>query len=57
MVPGDSAYVEKRVTIEENIQMPTGTGDVENKVKYRVWNAFRSKLGAAIVNGIINIYI
>ena len=52
MVPGDSAYVEKRVTIEENIQMPTGTGDVENKVEYRVRNAFRSKLGAAIVNGI-----
>ena len=57
MVPGESVYGEKRVTIEENTQMPTGTGDVENKVEYRVWNAFRSKLGAAIVNGIRNIYI
>ena len=57
MVPGESVYGEKRVTIEENTQMPTGTGDVENKVEYRVWNAFRSKLGATIVNGIRNIYI
>ena len=57
MVPGESVYGEKRVTIEENTQMPTGTGDVENKVEYRVWNAFRSKLGAAIVNGIKNIYM
>ena len=57
MVPGESVYGEKRVTIEENTQMPTGTGDVENKVEYRVWNAFRSKLGAAILNGINNIYM
>ena len=57
MVPGESVYGEKRVTIEENTQMPSGTGDVENKVEYRVWNAFRSKLGAAIVNGIKNIYM
>jgi len=57
MAPGESVYGEKRVTIEENIQLPNGTGDVENKVEYRVWNAFRSKLGAAIVNGIQNIYM
>ena len=57
MVPGESVYGEKKITIEENIQMPTGTRDVENKFEYRVWNAISSKLGAAIVNGIRNIYI
>ena len=34
MVPGESLYGEKKITIEENIQMPTGTGDIENKVEY-----------------------
>ena len=57
LAPGESVYGEKRVTIEETTQMPNGAGDVENKVEYRVWNAFRSKLGAAIVNGIRNIYM
>ena len=57
LAPGESVYGEKRVTIDETSQMPNGTGDVENKVEYRVWNAFRSKLGAAIVNGIQNIYM
>ena len=57
LAPGESVYGEKRVSIEENTQMPNGMGDVENKVEYRVWNAFRSKLGAAIVNGIQNIYM
>eukprot|EP00826_Nyctotherus_ovalis_P036872 TRINITY_DN330_c0_g1_i8.p1 TRINITY_DN330_c0_g1~~TRINITY_DN330_c0_g1_i8.p1 ORF type:complete len:233 (-),score=53.28 TRINITY_DN330_c0_g1_i8:182-880(-) len=47
MVPGVSVYNEKRVTVEEG----------ENKVEYRVWNPFRSKLGAAIVGGIENIYM
>jgi rRNA 2'-O-methyltransferase fibrillarin len=27
------------------------------KTEYRVWNAFRSKLGACIVNGVNNIYM
>ena len=43
MVPGESVYGEKRVEVEE----PSGT-----KVEYRVWNPFRSKLGATIVGGI-----
>lgn len=42
MVPGESVYGEKRVSVEE------GT----NKIEYRVWNAFRSKIGAFIVSGV-----
>lgn len=47
LVPGDSVYGEKRISIEEG----------ENKIEYRVWNPFRSKLGAAIMGGIDNIYM
>ena len=46
MVLGESVYGEKRVAIEEK------EGDVVNKLEYRVWNAFRSKLAASIVNGV-----
>lgn len=45
MVPGDSVYGEKRIAVDG----PEGTKD---KVEYRVWNPFRSKLGASIVGGI-----
>ena len=31
--------------------------NIENKIEYRVWNTFYSKLGAAIESGIINIYM
>ena len=47
MVPGESVYAEKRVTVEEN----------SNKVEYRNWNGFRSKLAAGIYNGLGNIYM
>jgi len=47
MVPGESVYGEKRITVE---------GD-EGKVEYRVWNPFRSKIAAAILGGIENIWI
>ncbi|CAG0917721.1 unnamed protein product [Notodromas monacha] len=44
IVPGDSVYGEKRISVD---------GDVEGeKVEYRVWNPFRSKLGAAILGGV-----
>lgn len=49
LVPGESVYGEKRVTVEQ----PQG-GD---KIEYRVWNPFRSKLGAGIVGGIDKIHI
>lgn len=47
MVPGDSVYGEKRISVEDQ-----GT-----KTEYRAWNPFRSKLGAAILGGIECIHI
>ena len=48
MVPGESVYGEKRVEVETaNAQ----TGETK-KIEYRVWNPFRSKLGATIVGGV-----
>nr|WCZ58754.1 rRNA 2'-O-methyltransferase fibrillarin [Seculamonas ecuadoriensis] len=47
MVPGVSVYNEKRVSVEENGE----------KIEYRVWNPFRSKIAAAIFGGIENIWI
>ena len=55
--PGESVYGEKRITIKNKVQLPDGTGDREEEIEYRVWNAFRSKLGAAVINGIKNIYM
>ncbi|KAK1266175.1 Mediator of RNA polymerase II transcription subunit 36a [Acorus gramineus] len=48
MAVGESVYGEKRVSV----QSEDGT-----KVEYRVWNPFRSKLAAAIVNGVDNCWI
>jgi len=45
--PGNSVYGEKRIAVEQE----------EGKVEYRVWNPFRSKLAAAIVGGVENIFI
>lgn len=43
LVPGDNVYGEKRIeTVSEDGE----------KTEYRIWNIFRSKLGAAITNGI-----
>jgi len=44
LVPGESVYGEKRLSAEAE--------EGEEKVEYRVWNPFRSKLGAGIVGGI-----
>lgn len=49
MDPGKTTYNEKLIAI------PTGKDD--EKVEYRVWNPFRSKLGASILAGIKNVYI
>ncbi len=49
MVPGESVYNEKRVSVEDKF-----SGE---KVEYRVWNPYRSKLAASIVGGIENIYM
>jgi len=47
---GESVYNEKRVSVPVE-------GSTTEKIEYRVWNPFRSKLAAAIVGGIENIYI
>jgi rRNA 2'-O-methyltransferase fibrillarin len=48
LVPGESVYGEKRISVD------VGDG---TKVEYRVWNPFRSKIAAAIVGGVENIWI
>ncbi|GAA0144512.1 RNA processing factor [Lithospermum erythrorhizon] len=48
MVPGESVYNEKRVSVQNE----DGT-----KVEYRVWNPFRSKLAAAVLGGVDDIWI
>uniref|UniRef100_A0A2P2LHY6 Mediator of RNA polymerase II transcription subunit 36a n=1 Tax=Rhizophora mucronata TaxID=61149 RepID=A0A2P2LHY6_RHIMU len=47
-VPGEAVYNEKRISVQNE----DGT-----KVEYRVWNPFRSKLAAAILGGVDNIWI
>ncbi|XP_062220777.1 rRNA 2'-O-methyltransferase fibrillarin 1-like [Phragmites australis] len=48
MAPGESVYGEKRVSIQN---------EDGSKVEYRVWNPFRSKLAAAVLGGVDNIWI
>jgi len=48
MVVGESVYGEKRISSE---------GENQEKIEYRVWNPFRSKLGAAILSGVDNIHM
>ena len=47
VAPGEAVYGEKRIPVEKNGE----------KIEYRIWNPFRSKLGAAIVNGIAEVPI
>ncbi|XP_032179855.1 rRNA 2'-O-methyltransferase fibrillarin isoform X2 [Mustela erminea] len=47
LVPGESVYGEKRVSIAEG----------DDKIEYRAWNPFRSKLAAAILGGVDQIHI
>jgi len=49
LVPGESVYGEKRISVEGGVD---GT-----KVEYRVWNPFRSKLAAGVLGGLDDIYI
>ncbi|KAI0050886.1 Fibrillarin [Auriscalpium vulgare] len=48
LVPGESVYGEKRISVEG----PDGT-----KTEYRVWNPFRSKLAAGVLGGMADIFI
>lgn len=47
LVPGDSVYGEKRISVESG----------ETKTEYRAWNPFRSKLAAAILGGVDQIHM
>lgn len=49
IVPGESVYGEKRISVDGATE-----GD---KIEYRVWNPFRSKLAAAILGGIDKIHM
>lgn len=49
LVPGESVYGEKRISIEGS--------EPDTKVEYRVWNPFRSKLAAGVLGGLDNIFI
>eukprot|EP00923_Selenidium_pygospionis_P057528 GHVN01100573.1.p1 GENE.GHVN01100573.1~~GHVN01100573.1.p1 ORF type:complete len:219 (+),score=21.44 GHVN01100573.1:508-1164(+) len=50
MVIGESVYGEKRMEVTDDL--PGG-----EKIEYRVWNPYRSKLGAAIAGGVDNMPI
>jgi len=54
LVPGDSVYGEKRISIEQPAADPSLPAE---KVEYRVWNPFRSKLAAGILGGLDDIHI
>lgn len=49
LVPGDSVYGEKRISVDGGVE---GT-----KIEYRVWNPFRSKLAAGVLGGLDDIFI
>jgi rRNA 2'-O-methyltransferase fibrillarin len=48
LVPGESVYGEKRISVDG----PNG-----EKIEYRVWNPFRSKLAAGILGGVDKVHI
>eukprot|EP00301_Raphidiophrys_heterophryoidea_P002311 c11077_g1_i2.p1 GENE.c11077_g1_i2~~c11077_g1_i2.p1 ORF type:complete len:335 (-),score=54.11 c11077_g1_i2:2212-3150(-) len=51
LTPGHSVYAEKRVSVDK-----VG-GEAGEKVEYRVWNPFRSKVAAAVLGGVDHIHI
>jgi len=54
--PGHAVYGEKRISVEVPLA-PGDTSTTPTKVEYRVWNPFRSKIAAAILGGVDNIWI
>lgn len=55
MVPGESVYGEKRVSIQS--EHSNDTDGQKITTEYRVWNPFRSKLAAAIMAGVEDAHI
>lgn len=56
IVPGESVYGEKRISIE-TVNAEGGADAPKSKIEYRVWNPFRSKLAAGVLGGLDNIHI
>ena len=54
IVPGESVYGEKRISIES---AAADGSETKQKIEYRVWNPFRSKLAAGILGGLDDIHI
>lgn len=52
MVFGESVYNEKRIAIQD----PNSESN-SAKIEYRVWNPYRSKIAAAVVGGVSDIFI
>eukprot|EP00537_Pseudo-nitzschia_pungens_P013089 CAMPEP_0172382740 /NCGR_PEP_ID=MMETSP1061-20121228/681_1 /TAXON_ID=37318 /ORGANISM="Pseudo-nitzschia pungens, Strain cf. pungens" /LENGTH=324 /DNA_ID=CAMNT_0013110733 /DNA_START=160 /DNA_END=1134 /DNA_ORIENTATION=- len=52
--PGVAVYGEKRISVETPSTEPGGAAV---KTEYRVWNPFRSKIAAAVLGGVDNIWI
>ena len=57
LVPGESVYGEKRISVETPGLSTDEEGASTVKTEYRVWNPFRSKLAAGILGGLDNIHI
>ena len=65
MVVGESVYGEKRISVDvrrrananESILVFLVQAENQEKIEYRVWNPFRSKLGAAILSGVDSIHM
>ncbi|PHH78946.1 hypothetical protein CDD80_5978 [Ophiocordyceps camponoti-rufipedis] len=56
LVANESVYGEKRISYDDVVKNDDGT-TTTNKVEYRMWNPFRSKLCAAIAGGADEIYM
>ncbi|CAI6336310.1 unnamed protein product [Periconia digitata] len=54
ITPGESVYGEKRISVGSD---KTSDDAPATSVEYRVWNPFRSKLAAAILGGVDDIYV
>jgi rRNA 2'-O-methyltransferase fibrillarin len=54
LVPGESVYGEKRISVENANKADDGSS---TKTEYRIWNPFRSKLAAGILGGLETIYM
>ena len=59
LVPGESVYGEKRISIDAGGSAGNGADGANGttKVEYRVWNPFRSKLAAGVLGGMDKIFI